>query len=97
MFIVSLTYKKDLSEVDKFIKPHIEFLKDKYSKNIFLASGRKVPRTGGIILAAAKNKNELMEELKDDPFYINEIADYDIIEFVPSMTCKKLEYLKEQI
>ncbi len=96
MFIVSLTYKKDLSEVDKFIKPHIEFLKDKYSKNIFLASGRKIPRTGGIILATAKNKKDLMKELKDDPFFINEIADYDITEFVPSMTCKELGFLKEQ-
>ena len=96
MFIVSLTYKKDLSEVDKFIEPHIKFLKEKYEKNVFLASGRKVPRTGGIILATANNQEELMRELEDDPFYINEIAEYSITEFVPSMTCENLEFLKEQ-
>ncbi len=95
MFIVSLTYKKDLSEVDKFIEAHVKFLKEKYAKNIFLASGRKIPRTGGVILAKAKSKKELLSELKDDPFYINEVADYDIIEFVPSMTCKELEFIKE--
>jgi len=95
MFIVSLTYKKDLSEVDKFIEPHIEFLKEKYLKKIFLASGRKIPRTGGILLARTKSKAELLNELKDDPFYINDIAEYNIIEFVPSMTCKELEFLKE--
>jgi uncharacterized protein YciI len=95
MFIVSLTYKKDLLEVDKFIEAHVKFLKEKYAKNIFLASGRKIPRTGGVILARAKSKEELLSELKGDPFYINEVADYDIIEFVPSMTCKELEFIKE--
>jgi hypothetical protein len=33
--------------------------------------------------------------LKDDPFYINEIYDYEIIEFTPSLTSKELEFLKE--
>ncbi len=95
MFVVSLTYKKELSEVEKFIEPHIEFLKEKYAKNIFLASGRKVPRTGGVILAMAESRGQLLEELKDDPFYINGIANYDIIEFVPSMTCKEFEFCIE--
>lgn len=96
MFIISLKYKKNLSEVDKFVPPHIEFLKEKYSKKIFLASGRKVPRDGGIIIARANSKDELMNELKDDPFHINSIADYEIIEFVPSMTCAELDFLKER-
>jgi uncharacterized protein YciI len=95
MFVVSLTYKKDLTEVNKYINQHVEFLQEKYAKKIFYASGRKNPRTGGVILAKAENKEQLLSELKDDPFYINEIADYDIIEFIPTMASKDLEFLKE--
>jgi uncharacterized protein YciI len=50
MFIISLTYICDLKEVDKILPEHIDYLKIQYKKGNFIASGRKVPRTGGIIL-----------------------------------------------
>ena len=59
------------------------------------ASGRKVPRTGGIILSSINSKNELDAILKRDPFRINGIAEYDTTEFIPTMTAKGLEALKE--
>ena len=62
----------------------------------FLASGRKIPRNGGVILAKAQSREELDEILKQDPFNQNNLADYEVIEFVPSMTSKELSYLLEQ-
>ena len=50
MFIVALTYKAELSEVDQYIDEHISYLEKHYALGKFIASGRKVPRTGGIIL-----------------------------------------------
>jgi uncharacterized protein YciI len=50
MFIVSLTYICNLEEIDKILPEHIQYLKEQYEKGNFIASGRKVPRTGGIIL-----------------------------------------------
>lgn len=93
MFIVSLTYVKDLDVVDSYLQEHVEYLKKQYEKGFFIASGRKVPRTGGVILSDIKDKEELMDILKNDPFYKNQVAEYDVIEFVPSMTSKELDFL----
>ncbi|PZX93130.1 GTP cyclohydrolase [Flavobacterium aquariorum] len=84
MFIISLSYKKDISEVEKFIDPHIQFLDKYYSEKKFIFSGRKNPRTGGIILARNVNRDSLQEIIKQDPFYQNEIADYEITEVNPT-------------
>ena len=84
MFVVSIEYKVDLPEVDKYISEHIEFLDKFYNRGNFLASGRKVPRTGGIILATANSKEELNAILAEDPFYKANLANYEVTEFIPS-------------
>ncbi|MFT3911180.1 MAG: YciI family protein [Ferruginibacter sp.] len=84
MFIVSLSYKKDISEVEKFIESHIQFLDKYYTEKKFIFSGRKNPRTGGIILVRNVDKETLVDMIKQDPFYQNEIADYEITEVIPT-------------
>lgn len=84
MFIVSLTYKKDISEVERLITSHIQFLDKHYAEQRFIFSGRKNPRTGGIILVRNVNRMELDNIIRQDPFYQNEIADYDITEVIPT-------------
>ncbi len=95
MFIVNLTYKTDLDKVDQYLNQHIDFLDQQYKEGYFLASGRKVPRNGGIILARAKNKTELLGIIEKDPFKIHGLADYEFTEFVPSKTSERLAYLKD--
>lgn len=96
MFIVSLNYKCQLEEVDKYIDAHVAYLKQEYANGNFIASGRKNPRTGGVILSCVKNKNELEIILAKDPFYQAGIAEYDITEFIPSMTAEGFEKLQER-
>ena len=91
MFIVNLTYIKPLDEVEEFLEKHIDFLNQYYTKGHFIASGRKNPRTGGIILMRAKNKEAVQEIITHDPFYQNEIAQYEIIEFEASKYCPEFE------
>lgn len=97
MFIVSLTSKSELSEVDKFISEHITFLEKYYALGKFIASGRKVPRTGGIILVNASNKDEVETIVREDPFYIADLANYEITEFVPTMASNEFEAIKNFI
>lgn len=97
MYVVSLSYKVDLSEVDKYIEDHVAFL-DKYYKNgNFIASGRKVPRTGGIVLAQAESKEVLTTILQEDPFFKLDIAEYEITEFIPTKVANGFESLKSFI
>ncbi|MGL5038932.1 MAG: YciI family protein [Aeromonas sp.] len=95
MFVVTLTYVKPLEMVDRFIAAHIEWLERQYDAGLFLASGRRVPRIGGVILANGLTRAVLEEVLAEDPFQQAEVAEYEIVEFVPSMTADRLSFLKE--
>ncbi|MCD5327216.1 YciI family protein [Chromobacterium piscinae] len=94
MFVVSLTYTAPLSDVDALLDAHVAWLKQAYADGAFLASGRKVPREGGVILARGEHA-ALEARLARDPFARGGVARYDIIEFVPGMTAAGLESLKE--
>ncbi len=83
MFIVLLNYKAPLSEVDKYLQAHREFLDYYYKQGLLLASGPMTPRTGGVIIALTKDKEYLESILAKDPYQLAEIADYKLIEFTP--------------
>lgn len=83
MIIVQLTYKAPLTEVDKYLQAHREFLDYYYKQGLLLASGPMSPRTGGIIIALTKDKAGLETIFQKDPYYLAEIADYKFIEFTP--------------
>lgn len=94
MYLISLNYVVDLAEVDAHIEAHVEFLKKYYSLGKFVVSGRKVPRTGGVILASCSDREELKRILEEDPFFRAKVAEYDVIEFVPTMTAPGFEKLQ---
>lgn len=94
MFIVLLEYTCVLEEVDKYLDAHINYLKEQYAKGNFMASGRKVPRTGGVIFSNLQNKNKLEAVLANDPFNKTGIATYTIVEFIPTMVAEGFEVLQ---
>lgn len=85
MFIAILTYKKPLEEVDRFLQAHREYLAEHYAAGDFIASGPQTPRVGGVILMKAESRAEIDYIIEQDPFNINGIADYRIVEFTPTM------------
>ncbi len=94
MFVILLNYIKPLSEVDCFVGEHVEFLERYYASGHFLLSGRKEPRTGGLILSNAATRAEIETIIMNDPFNREKIAEYEIIEFLPSMAATHLAHLK---
>ena len=84
MYIINLNYIVPLEQLDAHMTQHVKFLQKYYKKNVFIASGRKVPRTGGIILALAKSMEEVQSIIQEDPFYIHKLAEFTITEFLTS-------------
>ncbi|ASQ47339.1 YciI family protein [Legionella clemsonensis] len=93
MFIVQLIYKTSINEVDKYLQAHREFLDYYYKQGLLIASGPMKPRTGGIIIAATNDRDYLESVLQRDPYYLAEIADFQIIEFTPVKHCEELKDL----
>lgn len=85
-----LKYLKPLDEVDRFVGGHRSFLEQYYASGHFLLSGRLNPRTGGVILANAATREDIESIVVHDPFYRESLAEYEIIQFIPSMTGPEL-------
>jgi uncharacterized protein YciI len=91
MFVIELSYKADLADIDASMAAHVIFLKKYYASGHFLVSGRKIPRDGGIILAVGKSRAELQAIVQEDPFYTRGLADVRIIEFRPSQRADDIQ------
>ena len=76
-----LKYKVPIEQVERVTPVHREFLDTAYRAQKLLVSGPRVPRTGGVILTRVKTRAEAEELIQADPFYSENIADYEVIEF----------------
>lgn len=64
---------------------HVAFLEECYRSGVFLASGRQVPRRGGVIVAVARRRSDLETVMGHDPFVREGVATFDIVEFRTSL------------
>ena len=81
MFVIELTYKTPLTEIDAHMRAHMKFLNKYYASGHFLISGRKIPRDGGIILAVGESREQIEAIVREDPFCARGLADFSVIEF----------------
>jgi len=95
MFLILLTYTKPLSEVDRLVPEHMAWLAEHYASGEFLVSGRKQPRTGGVIVATAASRQHIETIAHGDPFVRAGVATCEIIEFIASTMIPALASLKE--
>jgi uncharacterized protein YciI len=80
MYVVSLSYRVPQDIVDFHNDAHIAWLQKAFDDGVFIAAGRKVPRTGGLLLSRA-DRATLDASLALDPFYTNGVADFEVVEF----------------
>ena len=94
MFVVTLTYTAELAEIDAALHDHAEWLDQQFGDGIFLASGRQIPRRGGVILASGTTRGDLERRISEDPFSERGLASYEIAEFNASRVVPGLEQLQ---
>ena len=90
MFIIELTYKADLAKIDAHMAAHVKFLKTHYAAGTFVVSGRKIPREGGIIVAAGESRARIEAIVQEDPFVARGLAEARVIEFRASQRAEDL-------
>ncbi|WDE11844.1 YciI family protein [Thalassomonas haliotis] len=93
MFLINMTFVKELSEVDLFTADHRDYMAKQYETGKMLFGGRKVPREGGIIVSKHDSLHDLMQVMENDPFIINKVATFDVVEFEPVMRAEQLQGL----
>ncbi|MCX4160525.1 MULTISPECIES: YciI family protein [Paraburkholderia] len=81
MYVIEITYTAPLERVDDALEAHRAFLGQHFEAGVFIAAGPKVPRNGGVIVAAGIERNKLDEILATDPFAQQQLARYDVTEF----------------
>src|SRR4051794_22506692 len=86
MFVLLLTYTAPLAEVDALMRRHMAWLDEHYDAGRFLVSGRRIPRTGGVILARGGDRAEIEAIAASDPFVTGGVAACEVIEFRASQT-----------
>ena len=91
MFVIELIYKAALTSIDAHMAAHVRFLKKHYAAGLFLVSGRKIPRDGGIILAVGRTRDEIETIVSEDPFVALGLAEFRIIEFRASQRADDIQ------
>ena len=94
MFVISLTYTAPVDEVDTHSAEHLEWVAAQKAAGVFLTSGRRIPRTGGVLLSPSSlGPQRLAEILTQDPFSVHGVATYEVVEFTPGSTAPGFELL----
>ena len=90
--MVSLTYTAPLDEIDAAMKRHVAWLTAAYDNDLVIASGRKVPREGGVIVM--RGERPAVEALvATDPFVAEGLATAEVTAFTASMVAPALAEL----
>ncbi len=84
IYVAVLTYVKPLEEIDNALPAHIEWLNKNYDNGVFIASGRRIPRNGGVILAKGTTLEAITKIMQQDPFYKAGLATHEIFPFEAS-------------
>jgi uncharacterized protein YciI len=93
VFLLLLTYVRPLPEVDALMREHVRWLDEQYAAGRFVVSGRRIPRTGGVIVARGDDRAEIEALAASDPFVSRGVATCEIIQFRASQIAPRLDGL----
>ena len=81
MYVLIVEYLVPLERVDELRPAHLEYLGRHYADGTFLVSGRQDPPTGGVIIAADVDREQLDAITASDPYVTESAARYRVVRF----------------
>ncbi|MDQ8706275.1 YciI family protein [Streptomyces sp. LHD-70] len=97
MFVLELTYTAPIESVEPHLDAHVEWLDRHFADGTFLASGRKNPRDGGVIIAVGEDRAAVEKIAAADPFSTAGVCEYRVTEFIATKTAPELAPYKQQL
>ncbi len=88
MYLVDMSFTDMTKITEELTEKHKSYLEQEYKSNKLMFGGRKVPRTGGILISQHESEGELKQVLNSDPFVKSGAVAYSITEFIPVMASK---------
>jgi uncharacterized protein YciI len=95
MFIMSLTYTAEPSAVDAVRGAHMDWIREQFAAGHFVASGAKIPRDGGVIIAHGVSRGEVEALVAADPFTQAGVCTYEVTEFRATTVADDFPRLRE--
>ena len=92
MFVLSLTYHAP-EKIEALRPDHLAWLAEGRDAGHFLAWGRKLSASGGMIFGRADSKEEMEAIAAGDPFIKAGAATVEVIEYVATYAAPGLEAL----
>jgi uncharacterized protein YciI len=83
-FLVLVNYTAPIARIDELLEKHRAWLDEHFATGTFLASGARVPREGGVVVARAESREAVETLIADDPFARAGVATHEVVEFAPT-------------
>ncbi len=84
VFIALSRYLVPIQQVEALLPEHARWVAQRYAEGRILVSGRQIPARGGATILVGPDRQSVETLFSTDPFVQNGVAEYTIIEFVPS-------------
>ncbi|MEA5358041.1 hypothetical protein VA596_00720 [Amycolatopsis sp., V23-08] len=97
MYIALLTYTAPETEVDYALPDHSDWVRTQFTRGLFLVSGKGTGAADQVILTRPILRGKLDAVLASDPFVIQRLARYAVIEFTATRTAQELVAINEAL
>ena len=93
MYLVDMVFN-DMDKITTALTgAHKLYLEQEYQSGKLMFGGRKVPRTGGLLISRHTSEDELKQVLDLDPFVRSGAVNYSITEFEAVMASSEFEHI----
>jgi uncharacterized protein YciI len=92
MFIIRITYLTDDSVALAALRQaHYAYFAPHFESGLMILGGRLVPATGGIMIATGTDRAEVERLFAGEPYKQAGLADFEILELMPTKVGPKLD------